>query len=145
MKKHWMVGITALAAMAGTASATPVRLDYCVTGLGGGQFRYVFTLTLDNNDNSWAAGQGFGWIIFGDANSGTSPLNDFVGDTSTLPAGPFTQFQGTGGGHNRPPLGPVSWPPPHYPPTLSVPAAVGDQITRGGTASEDLPQGQMLW
>ena len=54
-----VLGLTAV------AQATPLRLDYSVTDLGGGLYDYNFILVLDNNDSSWAAGQNFNWIIWG--------------------------------------------------------------------------------
>src|SRR5262245_27065220 len=95
----------ALLAAAAGAAATPLRLDYCVETRGRGTYPYVFPLVLNNNDNSWASGQGFGWIIFGDEpgppqGSGIPPLTNFLGDPASLPAGPFTQFQSSLGGHN---------------------------------------------
>jgi len=120
-------------------------MEYCVEPIPGGGFKYTFKLILDNNDNSWAAGQGFGWIIFGDQQSAASPLEPFVGDPSYLPIGPFTQYQGSGGGHNGPTLGPVVQGPPNFPPNLWIPNAIGDSLTWGGTSPNNLPQGQMLW
>src|SRR6267142_5718604 len=79
------------------AGATPVTMNYCVQDAGGGQYLYTFTLTLDNHDNSWNPGFGLGWIIFADVpNNGTSPLNDFIGDPSSLPIGPWTQYTTSG-------------------------------------------------
>lgn len=119
------------------ASASPMRLDYSVTPAGGGLYNYDFTLTLDNNDNSWAAGQGFGWLIFGDAAfPGPSPLADFT-MTSSFPVGPWTYLSGSSGGHNGPTFGFVldNW----------VPTGVGDQLTWSGTSSANLGQGELLF
>lgn len=138
-------GIAAVLAMTAGAAATPLRLDYCVVDLGGGQFEYTFKLVLDNNDQSWVAGQGFGWIIFGDAAGTASPINDFAADPSSFPVGPFTQVQGSGGGHNGPTLGPVVVQSPPYPANLWIPNAVGEFLTWRGTSATNLPQGQMLW
>ncbi len=121
---------------------TPLFLNYTVTPLGGGEFDYEFTLTLDNNNGSWAPGENFNWIMFGtDAGSSTS-LTDFVGNPSDLPIGPFTDYtvsNGLGG----------------YVPTLVdqsnipfggwIPTAVGDELTWSGTSTADLPIGQLYW
>lgn len=120
------------------ASSTPLRMDYSVTDLGGGLFDYEFELILDNNDGSWAAGQGWRWIIFGDSPSiGGSPLTNFIGDTGDLPIGPYTGFTTSGGGHNGPTLDDnlVYW----------VPSAVGDLLAWSGTSTADLAQGEMLF
>jgi len=121
-----------------SAQATPLRLDYSVTDLGGGLFDYEFTLVLDNNDGSWAAGQAWFWLIFGDAPSpGPTPLTDFVGDPSDLPIGPWDNYTTTGGGHNGPTLGHVldCW----------TPTGIGDSLNWSGTSTANLAQGLLLF
>src|SRR5262249_22447224 len=137
MKALCLGAAAILAACAGTASATPLRLEYCVTALGGGVFEYQFTLTLDNHDNSWAAGQAWRWFIFGDANQSASPLTGWVDSGTTWPVGPWTSFTSSGGGHNGPTFNYVLdyWTPP----------AVGAQLTWRGTSTAFLQQGQMLF
>ncbi len=138
---RWAVGLSLGSAV--VALATPLRMDYCRTPIGGGQFEYEFTLILDNNDGTWSAGQAFGWIIFGDAPApGPSPMADFVVDPGSLPVGPWTQVDFSGGGHNGPNLGPVAGPTA---PLLWTPASVGESLTWKGTSAANLPQGQMLW
>ncbi len=159
------LGIAALLAMtAGAAAQNPLKLDYCTTPGGAGTI-YKFTLTLDNHDNSWVPGQGFGWIIFGDI-AGTqppdppavSPLNDWAADPSYWPAGPFTEMTNSGGGHNGPTLGPiviVEVDPNHPDPQDPLhyiyhwitwaPTAIGQSITWGGTSATLVPDGQLLW
>ena len=135
--KLGMSAAAALALTAGSAQATPLRLDYCVTDAGGGQFQYTFVLTLDNHYNTWAPGQAWRWFIFGDANSTTSPLEPFVGDPTWLPVGPWTGYSGSGGGHNGPTFASVLdyW----------TPSGVGDRLVWQGTSPNDLPEGQMLF
>lgn len=117
------------------AVATPLRLDYVVSDLGGGVYRYDFTLTLDNNDSSWAPAQGFRWFVFGDCGpSCTSPLTAFTG-VSVDP--PWTGFGQTGGGHNGPDLQSVL--------TYFIPTFVGETRSWSGTSSADLHQGSLLW
>jgi hypothetical protein len=123
-------------AAAGAAVATPLRMDYCVEPQSGGTFLYHFKIVLDNNDGTWAPGQGFGWFIFGDQMNATSPINDFMGDPASLPIGPFTDYQGSSGFHNGPTLGPVVVLMPPFPENLWVPTAVGDQLMWNGTAAE---------
>jgi len=115
------------------AVASPLDLSYTVTNLGTSSYDYNFTLTLDNNDSSWVAGQQFDWIIFGDAAyPGASPLTDFVG--AVAPA-PYSGFTNSGGGHNGPTFyeGGPGW----------VPNAVGDTLTWSGTSSALVGQGEM--
>lgn len=127
----------------GTAgNATPLRLDYSVTTLGGGLFDYDFTLTLDNHDTSWLSGQSFNWITFGDRLSAASPLTSFVGDPSNLPIGPFVGYSSSGGGHNGPTLLNCS---PSCNAGGWTPTAVGLALLWSGTSTANLGQGELLW
>ncbi len=119
------------------AFATPLRLDYLVTPLGGGLFQYDFEFVNDNNDGTWSAGQDFRWFVFGDVPAGSSPLTSFVGDPSSYRNSPYTGFGRTSGGHNGPDLQPVL--------TDWVPSGVGDSFSFSGTSTADLAQGQMQW
>jgi hypothetical protein len=101
-------------------------------------FDYEFSLVLDNHDSTWSPGQGWGWIIFGDAPLGsTSPLTAFIGDNSDLPIGPYTGFGITGGGHNGPDLS--------NPANFWTPTAVGNALNWSGTSTADLAQGELLF
>jgi hypothetical protein len=127
--------------IAGSVIASPLRLEYSVMDLGGGLYDYEFDLILDNNDSTWVSGQGWGWLIFGDAPRGDdSPLTDFVGDTSDLPVGPWTGYSSTGGTHNGPTLGPVT-----FPDDLWVPSSIGETLSWSGTSTADLAQGDLLF
>src|SRR2546421_6603886 len=97
----------ALFMAAGAASGTPLRLDYCIEDIGGGQFHYRFWLTVDNHDNSFQPGQAWRWFIWGDAAGMASPLTGWVGNASSLPVGPWTFYTSSGGGHNGPTFGDV--------------------------------------
>jgi hypothetical protein len=145
MKKSVMFGLAVAAAMAAGASATPLRLNYCVTP-NGAVFDYKFELVLDNNDGSWVAGQGFNWIIFGDAMNAPSPLVGFVMDPGSFPIGPFTELTSSGGFHNGPTLGPL-WAQvqPTLIPNHWVPNAVGDKLEWKGSSTANLGAGQMLF
>src|SRR5512146_1882481 len=77
-------------AFATSAFATPLRLDYSVSG--GPTFTYNFTLTLDNHDATWASGNGFGWLVFGDVPTGSSNLTSWIGNTSSFVGGPWNSF-----------------------------------------------------
>ncbi len=123
--------------LAATAGATPLRMDYCVTDIGGGLFEYEIALILDNNDGSWFAGNGFGWMIFGDAQNAMSPIADFVMDPGSFPIGPWTTLGSSSGFHNGPTL--------HFVLDPWVPTAVGETLTWRGTSATNLPQGQMIW
>ena len=120
-----------------SAYGSPLRLDYSVTDLGSGLFDYEFELVLDNNDDSWSAGQGWGWVIFGDASSAPSPLADFEGDTTDLPIGPYTGYNFSSGGHNGPTLVDVReyW----------IPLDIGDSLTWSGTSMNNLAGSELLF
>lgn len=140
MKFQWLAApLTALLLAASqSASSVPLRLDYSIADLGGGMFNYEFTLVVDDNDGTYAPGQGWRWFIFGDEPfPGSSPLTDFVGDPSDLPIGPWTMYISSSGGHNGPTLGPVL--------DFWVPAGIGDSLSWSGTSTAFLPQGQLLW
>jgi hypothetical protein len=68
--KAKLFGLSALLCVGVTsvANSTPFRLDYSITDFGTPTLRYQydFTLTLDNNDGSWVAGQSFGIFFIGD-------------------------------------------------------------------------------
>ena len=129
--------LLAAAALTSTANAIPVTMDYTVTDLGGGLYDYEFWLILDDNDHSWQAGMGWGWVIIGDAMSSSSPLYDFSGDYGDFPVGPWTGWSWSSGYHNGPTLSYVldCW----------VPGFVGDQVYFSGTSSVLLHEGEMLW
>jgi len=122
------------------AQATPLALDYSVTNLGGGTYDYEFSLSLDNNDGSWSAGQWWGWIVFGDAPfPGPSPLTDFVldMDMSDFQVGPFTSYSTSGGAHNGPTFTPAF--------SYWTPTSVGDSLNWSGRSTADLAQGDLLF
>ena len=123
------------------AQASPLNLDYTVTDLGSGLYDYNFVLTLDNNDNSWQPGQGWSWLIFGDAYAATSPLTNFVGDTSDLPIGPWYFYTTSGGGHNGPTLLSGNTQQIAY----WTPTAIGEMLSWSGTSTANLAQGDLLF
>jgi hypothetical protein len=119
-------------------ASTPLTLTWSARPGWDGLYRYTFRLTLDNHDNSWQAGQGFGWIIFGDGGSaGPSTINDFEADNGVFPVGPWTSVTRTAGQRNGPTLsfGRNTW----------TPSAVGDYITWTGTSSSLVASGNMKW
>ena len=134
-----LMGALALLTVASTttAEATPLRLEYAVTPIGGGLFNYEFDLILDNNDSTWVAGQGWGWLIFGDTWLASSPLSDFVPDPSDFPVGPWTSLGATSGGHNGPTMQPAS--------AYWVPLAIGETLNWSGTSAANLGQGELLF
>lgn len=114
------------------ANATPVRLDYSVSGTG--IYHYDFNLVLDNHDSSWSPGQTVSGIVFGDSPS-SSPFNDFIGDPASLPIGPFTSYTNINGSHNGPMLLNIS--------SFWSPTAVGNSLHWSGTSATFLGQGQL--
>ncbi len=119
------------------AAASPLTLSYRIVPLDDGRFRYRFTLELDNHDSTWEAGQGFGWVVFGDGVGGSTPLPDFVGDAGSFPAGPWDRFDFTGGYNNGPSLGALR--------TLWYPRFVGDSISWSGASYSDLKSVRLQW
>ncbi len=146
VKTRMRLGLLSAAAMlilpAVCTATTPLRMEYTVMDLGGGVFHYDFTLKLDNNDGSWAPGQGWGWLIWGDAINDQDPpgqgaLLGWAGNASDLPVGPWTSYSDSGGYHNGPTFAYVldRW----------VPTALGQTLHWSGTATVDLADGQLLW
>jgi len=133
-----------------SALATPLRMDSDVTDLGSGVYRYDFTLTLDNHDGTWAPGQQWDWIIFGD-NDGFDTHNGF--DTNGAAAGgldwttlgfasPISSITNSQGSHNGP--------------TLAIdgnnvelpgwaPTSTGQFLTWSGTSHVFIPAGELFW
>ncbi len=132
--------LAALALLLGSlrqASASPLTLDYSVEPTAGGKYEYDFSLLLDDHDQSWKPGQGFDWLVFGDAQSTSSRIQDFT-LTSSLPVGPWTSLGWTSGFHN----GPTFEPPTN---AYWVPTAVDDELSWSGLSATDLGQGQLLF
>lgn len=129
---RFVIAAVMLAATAGQANAA-LRLDYTITNLGP-NYLYDFALVLDNADNSWAPGQGWNWIIFGDVPSATSPFSDFQLSPGVLPVGPFSSLNYSSGGHN----GPTFLQSPGW-----IPTAVGETLYWSGTSASNLGQGQL--
>lgn len=115
--------------------ADVLGLTYTVTPDGGGLYLYNFQLTLTNNDNTWASGQGWAYIVFGDCTYPcSSPLTNWSGISVDSPYSGFTY---SSGGHNGPVLDPVF--------TYWVPTSVGDTLNWSGTSTADLGQGELLF
>jgi fibronectin-binding autotransporter adhesin len=113
----------------------PLTLDYSVAPAGP-VYDYTFTLTMDNHDGTWAPGQGWGWVVFGDVPSGTSPINDFTMTGSV--SAPWTLNNGrTSGGHNGPNLDPVL--------VLWTPSAIGESRTWTGKSANNVAEGSLLF
>jgi hypothetical protein len=136
-----MALIAFMVALGGFTHAHPLALEYSITDTGTALYDYDFDLILDNHDGSWATGQGWSWIVFGDAQSSDSPLSDFELDTADLPVGPFDDLNYSSGYHNGPTWltsggsSNVYW----------VPNAVGSKLSWSGTSEADLGQGQLLY
>jgi hypothetical protein len=124
MKKMICAGLIAL--LPGLALAYPLQLQYSITNLDAGQYRYDFKLSVDGTDGSWKPGQQFDWIVFGDrqgsygAPSGFCPVDCWTSKIIPNITGLDEGFTGntSGGGHQGPmlsygPSGPVlpGWQP----------------------------------
>ncbi|MFK5926974.1 MAG: PEP-CTERM sorting domain-containing protein [Desulfuromusa sp.] len=116
--------------------STPLRLDYQVSTNVDERYIYNFSLILDNNDDSWLLGQGFGWLIFGDAPIlNTSPFTDF--NLTSSPIGPWTQLGLTTGAHNGPTFQHIL--------DFWYPATINETLTWSGTSETLLQQGQLFF
>ena len=122
------------------ANADVLNLEYIKTNLGGGTYQYDFKLILTNADNSYSAGQGWNWIIFGDIPSATSPLSDFNLLSETFP-NPNMGFSSSSGGHN----GPTFIDSINFSTDGWIPNFVGDFVTWSGTSGSDIPDGSLLF
>jgi hypothetical protein len=141
MKKFIWTAVAVVGLLAGAAdlahAQSALTLDYVVTDTGLGVYQYDFTLTLTNDDGSWSPGQGFGWLIFGDALESTSPITDFYMDPSQFPVGPWTSLGSSGGYHNGPTM--------EYVLDTWVPSEIGDTLQWTGFSSVFLDQDQLLF
>lgn len=119
--------------------STPLSLNYQITPTIDDKYEYSFSLILDNNDDSWSLGQGFGWLVFGDSQIiNTSPFADFK-QTNYLLAemGPWTKIEQTTGGHNGPNFA--------YVLDLWYPTTIGDMLSWSGTSKTLLAPGSLLF
>lgn len=124
-------------AIVSSAQATPLRLDYTVTDLGG-SYQYDFTMTLDNNDGSFVAGQEFDWFIIGDTRTTGGLFPEQAGFFTSIPTG-FISSQSSGG-HNGPTLGiGGSFFAPGWAPAL------GDSFDFTGVSTLLVAEGDLLW
>ncbi len=119
-------------------------LEYTVTPVAG-EYDYHFTLSVDNHDGSFAPGQGWGWLIFGDVAGishgdgiyADSPIKDFTLDPGQLPVGPWTYLNSSIGSHNGPTFADVT--------DFWTPAAVGDSLAWSGKSANFVADGQLLF
>lgn len=124
-------------AIVSSAQATPLRLDYSVTDLGG-SYQYDFTMTVDNNDGSFVAGQEFDWFIIGDTKNGIGLFPEQSAFFTSIPAG-FISDQSSGA-HNGPTLG--------FGSTFILPGwapALGDSLEFTGVSSLLVSDGDLFW
>lgn len=130
-----MAGAAVLAlACSGAALATPLTMAYSKTALGSGVYGYDFTLTLDNHDSSWIAGQQWDWIVFGDSLGWTWTTSSF--------AAPISKIAISSGDHSGPLL------------ALSTngvlfpgwePLALGEALSWSGTSTMNVADGALTW
>jgi hypothetical protein len=129
-----------LVTLSSVANADVLNLEYYKTNLGGGTYQYDFKLILTNADSSYSAGQGWNWIVFGDAQTAVSPLSDFILLSETFP-NPNMSFNFSSGYHNGPTfidgfnISTNGW----------IPNFVGDFVTWSGTSASDIPDGSLLF
>lgn len=128
-----LLGVTASAASA----APPLDLSFYVRRVAAGEYRYTFTLTV-NNDPGWERGQSFGWLIFGAAQGVNSPLASFKGEDPSISLdSPWSSFTKTGGQTVGPTLAPgrLKW----------TTRFRGQQIKWSGTMGADIGLQPVYW
>ena len=142
MRRALLSAVLLLLLHASNAAASPLLLQYTTTDLGGGVYQYDFTLTLDNHDGSWVAGQEWDWLIIGDHDA-TNPVG-LADWTSTSFTAPIAQVACCthGPDHNgvQVNIAPNDVLLPGWGPT-----ALGDSIAWSGTSTSFVPDGQMFW
>ena len=125
--------------LAATTYADPLDLYYTKSAVSG-HFQYDFKLVVTNTDSSYAPGQGWNWITFGDVSGSTSTLPDFSLISQTFP-NPNMQFTFSSGGHNGPTfldvvnLSTNGW----------IPLGIGDFVQWSGNSAFDVPDGNLLF
>lgn len=122
--------------------AVPLTLEYDVSGAGP-PYTYDFRLVLDDNDCSWAGGQGWSGVSFGMSQSPVV-FASWQTDGSSYPVGPWTSTGWTGvtlGGSGVSYSGPCFL----HSNQFWVPSAVGDYLSWSGTADVILNDGELLW
>ena len=131
-----------LTAVAGAAQATPLRLDYSVTDLGG-SYQYDFVMTLDNNDGSHIAGNGYDWfgIGVGYTPGGVNTTTPFTENDAFFPSVPagFSASYATGG---------LDGPVLTYGTSVSAPfwqPAIGDSFAFTGVSSALVAEGELYF
>lgn len=137
--KKCISGAVALAtfAIVSSAQATPLRLDYIVTDLGG-SYQYDFTMTLDNNDGSFVAGQEFDWFVIGATPTPGGLFPEGEAFFTNIPANFMSTF--TYGVSYGPTLGfgpnvvGIGWAP-----------ALGDSFEFTGISTLLVAEGELLW
>lgn len=143
-----LFALTGLLALQATADATPLTLNYTVQPYIPGYYLYDFSVVLDNHDGTWASGQQWDQIIFGDASYTESP---FFLDWHYVSYDPIIFPASSGGSHNGPTLLINPTLEPYSPGVLFgslpgwEPTAVGDTLQWSGFSSKLLGQGDLLW
>lgn len=127
------------------ASATPIKLDYQVSDTGAG-FQYDFQVTLDNNDNSWSAGNSWDWIVFG--SGGPSTDSPFANSSSS--SGFDWQWLSVEAGFNgQYSYGAFDGPTVTFGSSALLPGweptAIGDSISFSGLSSIFVAESDLLW
>ena len=125
------------------AQAASLNLVYTVENLTDGWFNYSFQLKVDNTDNSYVPGQGWGWIIFGDELNtfdGEGALTNWVGDPSR--SLPWINFGISFGYHTGPTL---YGNPDNIELTFWTPSNVNDYLYWSGKSTANLSQGELLF
>lgn len=132
--------LAAAAALVGAAHATPFVVAYTIAEQAEG-YRYDITVTLDDNDGSWMAGQAFDFFTFGNQLLSEDPGGAFS-DPEFLSAPVGAQQLLATGGANGPA---VCFTACDAAQGGYAPAAVGDAFTLAVFASALIGPGDFLW
>jgi hypothetical protein len=141
MKITRLFAMAALCMASQLSFAIPLTLNYQVTDLGS-TYQYDFDLVLDNNDSTWAAGQQWDWIVFGDRvggfpNAEAIPCSAWTWGVSDPGVG-ATCSSGFHQGNTIQYDGSVSLPG-------WMPMMIGDSLSWSGTSSILVATGDMYW
>jgi len=138
MQKNFSLAAACVAAVsAPVIAAPPLTLRYSRVNDSNGAFRYSFVLTLDDPGATWAAGDGYGWIIFGDQRSAPSPFQDWIADPGSLTGGPWSFLTSTSGYNNGLTLGDGR--------AIWIPLGRGESVTWSGTTHAVLTPADIRW
>ncbi|MFO0885447.1 MAG: autotransporter-associated beta strand repeat-containing protein [Pirellulales bacterium] len=116
-------------------AGVPLKLEYTVTPQPAtSNYKYDFALKVDSSAGTYAAGQGWGFVVFGHDAANVAPSLTVFTPTTAAPS-PFTAFGTTSSGYSLAPLFGTYW----------IPANINSQLAWSGTSTADVAQGQLYF